>query len=112
MALGAGFLRLLRWPEIWPGIRASRKETMQPHVSNHQKLKRIFDEVLLNEKQQERWSETVDPDFISCMEVMIKRYDQALPREQWMRTGVMLGAVYEQWRRKQREIEELQGGEP
>ena len=67
---------------------------------HHKKLKRLFDEVLLNYDAQQKWSENVDPDFIACVETMTKRYDQELPKEQWMRTGIMLGAVYEQWRQQ------------
>ena len=71
---------------------------MDTQQTNHEKLKRLFDEVLLNYEAQQKWSENVDPDFIACVETMIKRYGQEIPKEQWLRTGVMLGAVYEQWR--------------
>jgi hypothetical protein len=76
---------------------------MNSQTAHHQKLKKIFDEVLLNEQAQEKWNAHVDPDFIACVETMAKRYDQRLSRQQWLRTGVMLGAVYEQWRQRQGE---------
>jgi hypothetical protein len=75
---------------------------MDTQKTDHAKLKRLFDEVLLNRDAQQKWSENVDPDFIACVEVMIKRYDQKLSKEQWMRTGIMIGAVYEQWRQQNR----------
>jgi tRNA uridine 5-carbamoylmethylation protein Kti12 len=69
--------------------------------AKHEKLTKIIRQVLLNYEVQQRWQQNVDPDFIDCVEQMIKRYDQNKPKEQWMRTGVMLGAVYEQWRQHQ-----------
>jgi hypothetical protein len=74
---------------------------MDAKQAHHQKLKKIFDEVLLNYEAQQKWEESVDPDFIACVETMTKRYNQNLSKEQWLRTGVMLGAVYEQWRQQQ-----------
>jgi len=68
--------------------------------NDHEKLKTLFDEVLLNYEAQQKWSKDVDPAFIECVEIMIKDYDQEIPKEQWMRTGIMLGAVYEQWRQQ------------
>lgn len=68
--------------------------------AKHDKLVKLIREVLLNHDAQKKWEENVDPDFIECVEQMIKRYDQNKPKEQWMRTGVMLGAVYEQWRQR------------
>ena len=69
----------------------------------HDKLKKLFKEVLLNYQAQERWQQDVDPDFLECVDAMIKSYDKSLPKEQWFRTGVMLGAVYEQWRQRNKE---------
>ena len=66
----------------------------------HDKLKKLFCEVLLNYQAQEEWQKKVDPDFLECVDAMIKKYDQELPKEQCLRTGVMLGAVYEQWRQR------------
>jgi hypothetical protein len=70
--------------------------------TKHDKLKMLFKEVLLNYQAQQQWQENVDPDFPECVDVMIKKYDQQIPKEQWFRTGVMLGAVYEQWRQRLR----------
>jgi hypothetical protein len=66
----------------------------------HDKLKKLFCEVLLNYQAQEVWQQKVDPDFLECVDAMVKSFNQALPKEQWLRTGVMLGAVYEQWRQR------------
>ena len=68
--------------------------------AKHDKLVRLFKEVCLNYQAQQDWEKNVDPDFLECVEAMIKKYDQQLPKEQWLRTGVMLGAVYEQWRQR------------
>ena len=73
---------------------------MATDKAKHDKLKKLFQEVLLNYRAQEEWNKNVDPDFLECVEAMAKKYDQQLPKEQWLRTGVMLGAVYEQWRQR------------
>lgn len=65
------------------------------------KVEAIINEVILNEKAQEEWTDNVDRDFLAAIEAFGKRYDQELPKLQWMRTGVMLGAVYEIWKQKQ-----------
>ena len=65
------------------------------------KVEAIINEVILNEKAQEEWNDNVDRDFLAAIEAFGKRYDQELPLLQWMRTGVMLGAVYEIWKQKQ-----------
>ena len=64
-------------------------------------VKALINEVLLNDKAQEEWTNNVDRDFLAAIEVFAKRYDQALSKLQWLRTGVMLGAVYEIWKQKQ-----------
>jgi len=66
------------------------------------KVEAIINEVILNEKAQEEWTDNVDRDFLAAIEVFGKRYDQELPMIQWLRTGVMLGAVYEIWKQKQK----------
>jgi hypothetical protein len=71
--------------------------------AKHDKLKKLFKEVFLDYQAQEKWQASVDPDFIDCVEAMVKSYDKELPKEQWLRTGVMLGAVYEQWRQRNKE---------
>ena len=67
------------------------------------KIGKLVREVILNDKAQEEWIKNVDPDFLTAMETVIKRYteDQSISREQLFRTGVMLGAIYERWRQKQ-----------
>ena len=67
------------------------------------KVEKLVKDVILNDKSQEEWIKNVDPDFLTAMETVIKRYteDQSISREQLFRTGVMLGAVYERWRQKQ-----------
>jgi len=65
------------------------------------KVEAIINEVILNEKAQEEWNDNVDRDFLAAIEAFGKRYDQELSLIQWMRTGVMLGAVYEIWKQKQ-----------
>ena len=84
------------------GVRLLRRKEkhMATDQVKHDKLKKLFCEVLLNYQVQEKWQKNVDPDFLECVDVMIKKYDQELPKEQWLRTGVMLGAVYEQWRQR------------
>ncbi len=67
------------------------------------KVKAIINDVLLNEEAQKEWNDNVDHDFLAAIEVFGKRYDQELPMLQWLRTGVMLGAVYEIWKQKQNE---------
>jgi hypothetical protein len=71
--------------------------------AKHDKQKKLFREVLLNYQAQKEWQKNVDPDFLECVDAMIKKYNQELPKEQWLRTGVMLGAVYEQWRQHNKE---------
>jgi hypothetical protein len=73
---------------------------MTSDQTKHDKLKKLFNEVLLNYQAQQHWQENVDPDFLECVDTMIKSYDKGLAKEQWLRTGVMLGAVYEQWRQR------------
>ena len=67
------------------------------------KIEKLVREVILNDKAQEEWIKNVDPDFLTAMETVIKRYteDQSISREQLFRTGVMLGAIYERWKQKQ-----------
>jgi hypothetical protein len=77
---------------------------MATDQTRHDKLKTIFQEVLLNRQAQDRWQQMVDPDFLECVEAMMQKYDRSLPKEQWFRTGVMLGAVYEQWRQRNKEL--------
>jgi hypothetical protein len=77
-------------------------ETPEALERHRRKLQAIFTEVLFNEEAQNKWLADADPDFMDCLEVLMKKYDQTLPREQWLRTGVMFGAVYEQWRQKVR----------
>jgi hypothetical protein len=64
------------------------------------KIEKLVKEVILNDKAQQEWIKNIDPDFLTAMETVIKRYtqDQSKSREQLFRTGVMLGAVYERWR--------------
>jgi hypothetical protein len=76
---------------------------MATDQTKHDKLKKLFREVLLNYQVQEEWQKNIDPDFLECVDAMIKSYDKTLPKEQWLRTGVMLGAVYEQWRQRNKE---------
>ena len=73
---------------------------MATEQAKHDKLKTLFKEVLLNYQAQERWQKDVDPDFLECVEAMIKSYNKDVSKEQWFRTGVMIGAVYEQWRQR------------
>jgi hypothetical protein len=72
-------------------------------LAKHDKLMKLFKEVLLNYQAQQRWQDNVDPDFIDCVEAMVKSYNKDVPKEQWLRTGVMLGAVYEQWKQRNKE---------
>lgn len=66
------------------------------------KVEKLVKEVILNDKAQEEWIKNVDPDFLTPMETVIKRYteDPNQSKEQIFRTGIMLGAVYERWRRE------------
>lgn len=73
---------------------------MPSEQAKHDKLVKLFREVCLNYHAQQDWEKKVDPDFLECVEAMIKKYNQSLPKEQWFRTGVMVGAVYEQWRQR------------
>lgn len=67
------------------------------------KVEKLLKEVILNDKAQQEWIKNIDPDFITAMETIIKRYteDPGKDKAQIFRTGVMLGAVYERWRQKQ-----------
>ena len=67
------------------------------------KIKAMLQDVFFNENAQKEWTDTVDRDFLAAMEVFAKRYDKNLSKMQWMRTGVMLGAVYEIWKKRQSE---------
>ena len=67
------------------------------------KIKAIINDVILNEKAQKEWEDNVDRDFLAAVETFAKRYNQELPQIQWLRTGVMLGAVYEIWKQHQNE---------
>lgn len=64
------------------------------------KVTAIIKDVILDEKAQKDWTDNVDPDFLAAVEVFAKRYDQGCPKIQWLRTGVMLGAVYEIWKQQ------------
>jgi len=68
-----------------------------------ERVEKLIKEVILNDKAQEEWIKNVDPDFLTAMETVIKRYteDPGKDKAQIFRTGVMLGAVYERWRQKQ-----------
>jgi len=68
------------------------------------KVEKLVKEVILNDKTQEEWIKNVDPDFLTAMETVIKRYteDPSISRTQIFRTGVMLGGVYERWRQENR----------
>ena len=65
------------------------------------KVKAIINDVILNEEAQKEWNDNVDRDFLAAVETFAKRYDLTLPPIQLLRTGVMLGAVYEKWRQRQ-----------
>jgi len=65
------------------------------------KVEAIINDVILNEEAQKEWNDSVDHDFLAAVETFAKRYNQELPRIQWLRTGVMLGAVYEIWKQRQ-----------
>ncbi len=66
------------------------------------KIEKLVKEVILNDKAQQEWTKNVDPDFLTAMETVIKRYteDPSKDKAQIFRTGIMLGAVYEMWRQK------------
>jgi SPX domain protein involved in polyphosphate accumulation len=72
-------------------------------LMDRDKIKKLLQEVILNDKAQQQWIDNVDPDFISAMETVIKRYTQDPSKDsaQIFRTGIMLGAVYERWRQAQ-----------
>lgn len=82
------------------GVRLLRRKEKHTAIdqTKHDKLTKLFREVLLNYQAHQKWQENVDPAFLECVDEMVKNYDQQIPKEQWFRTGVMLGAVYEQWR--------------
>jgi len=65
------------------------------------KIERLVREVLLNYDLQQEWTESTDPDFFTAVDVLMRRYDQQAPKEQWFRTGVIIGGVYERWTQKQ-----------
>lgn len=67
-----------------------------------EKIEKLVKEVILNDKAQQEWVKNADPDFLTAMETVIKRYtqDPSKDKAQIFRTGVMLGAVYERWRRE------------
>jgi len=65
------------------------------------KIERLVREVLLNYDLQKEWTESTDPDFFTAVDVMMRRYDQKAPKEEWLRTGVIIGGVYERWRQNQ-----------
>ena len=69
--------------------------------SRKNKVEAIINDVILNEEAQKEWNDSVDRDFLAAVETFAKRYNQELPRIQWLRTGVMLGAVYEKWKQRQ-----------
>lgn len=71
--------------------------------SRKNKVKAIIQDVILNEEAQKEWNDNVDRDFLAAVETFAKRYDLTLPPIQWLRTGVMLGAVYEKWKQRQSE---------
>ena len=73
---------------------------MATNAARHDKLSRIFHEVFLNYQAHKDWTDNVDHDFIDCVEAAMKSYDQQKSKEEWLRIGVMLGAVYEQWRQQ------------
>lgn len=70
--------------------------------SRRNKVKAIINDVLLNEEAQKEWTDNVDRDFLAAVETFAKRYDLTLPPLQLLRTGIMFGAVYEQWRQQNR----------
>jgi len=65
------------------------------------KIRTIVKEVLLDYQAQREWTETTDPDFFTAVDVLMRRYDQEAPKEEWFRTGVIIGGVYERWKQKQ-----------
>ena len=80
------------------GLQAAKRNMQEEQ--RRKKLVALLNEVFLNYLAQKEWTDNVDPDFMACAETFIKRYDPQLAKEQWMRTGIMLGAIYEQWRQK------------
>jgi hypothetical protein len=99
MVLHAGFPRLS--PDFLDLSR--RVGPPQGGDMDRAKVEKLVKEVILNEKAQEEWIKNVDRDFLTAMETVIKRYteDPSKDKSQILRTGVMLGAVYERWRQKQ-----------
>ena len=103
MVLHAGFSGFGAIPPIswsFPGVRGLQKGGKVAEFK--EKVEKLVKEVILNDKAQEEWIKNVDPDFLTAMETFIKKYtqDQSKSREQLLRTGIMLGAVYERWRQK------------
>jgi len=81
---------------VWGRQKGGRVDEFRP------KIEKLVREVILNNKAQEEWLKNVDPDFLTAMETVIKRYsqDRSKSSEQLFRTGLMLGAVYERWRQE------------
>jgi len=70
---------------------------------NKEKVEKLVREVILNDKAQQEWIKNADPDFLTAMETVIKRYteDPSKSKQQVFRAGIMLGAIYERWRQSQ-----------
>ena len=81
---------------MWGHQKGGRVDEFKP------KIEKLVREVILNNKAQEEWLKNVDPDFLTAMETVIKRYteDPSKNKAQIFRTGLMLGAVYERWRQE------------
>jgi len=66
------------------------------------KVEKLIKEVILNDDAQQEWVNNIDPDFLIAIETLIKRYveDPSKNKTHVFRIGIILGAVYERWRQK------------
>lgn len=72
-----------------PGAGASRKERMSEDIRS------IVNDVILNFKAQEEWLASVDPAFLTSLDVFAKGHLEGLSGREVFRMGVIIGAVYE-----------------
>jgi len=65
-------------------------------------IRSIVNEVILNFKAQAEWLASVDPAFLTSLDIFAKTELETLSKAAAFRLGVIIGALYEKWKEEQR----------
>ena len=63
-------------------------------------VRAIVNDVILNFQAQGEWIKNVDPAFLTSLEVFGERDLKRRSKHDAFRMGIVIGAIYEQWKRR------------